>query len=102
MTSEAGLSEVLPSGAHTAIRTGDFVVKNSYLENIISLTNIFSLQFLPSHVTVWVCILQVLPPAGKMETCHLFEMMIQDRNISVLKIIQHINEGLCPLWASYA
>lgn len=52
MTSEVGLSEVLPSGAHTAIRTGDFVVKNSYLENIISLTNIFSLQFLPSHVTV--------------------------------------------------
>lgn len=47
------------------------------------------------------CILQVLPQAGKMETCHLFEMMIQDRNICVLKIIQHINEGLCPLWASY-
>lgn len=34
--------------------------------------------------------------------CHLSEMMIWDRNISVLKIIQHINEGLCSLWASYA
>ena len=53
-------------------------------------------------VTVCACILQVLPPAGKMETCHLSEMMIQDRNINVLKIIRHINGRLCPLWASYA
>lgn len=53
-------------------------------------------------VTVWACILQVLPSAGKMEICHLSEMMIQDRNINVLKIIQDINRGFCPLWASYA
>lgn len=58
MTSEAGLSEVLPSGAHTAIRTGDFVVKNSYLENIISLTfSPFSFYLLMSqwYFTEGVC-----------------------------------------------
>lgn len=53
-------------------------------------------------VTVWVCILQVLPPAGRMEMCHLSEKMIRDRNISLLKIIRHINGRFCPLWASYA